>query len=155
MPVSPAISHAHHLTIGQADPARALNMQEIDLDRIFQPGEFQTTAAQGASLNAGAVVEHLAIAQFGRAAIEGVGVARAAGERAVQLGFIIASEQRGRIADDDGFEEQLKKRLGRGVGCPCIGGKGADRTPVWAGQFVTGFQKTGQSGAVVVILPAF
>ena len=80
MPVAPAIPHAHHLTIGQANAARTLNVQEIDFNRVFEPSEFQTAATQSASFDTGAVVKHLAIAQFGRAAIERVGVARAAGE---------------------------------------------------------------------------
>ena len=49
------VADAHDASVGQSDPARALDLEEEQFDRVGRPGEFQPLAGERAVLDLGAV----------------------------------------------------------------------------------------------------
>jgi hypothetical protein len=56
LPIVPGIADADHRAVGLAQPSRALHLQEEQLDRIGDPGQFQILPGKLAVLDLGALV---------------------------------------------------------------------------------------------------
>ena len=55
-PVLPGIADPHDAAVGRAQPARALDLQEEEFDRIGRPGDLEPASGERAVLDLGAVV---------------------------------------------------------------------------------------------------
>jgi hypothetical protein len=55
-PVLPGVADADHLAFGADQPARALDLQEEELDRVRRPGDLEPAPGERAVLDLRAVV---------------------------------------------------------------------------------------------------
>ncbi len=154
MAVRPGVADAHDAAIRHPDAARALDLQEIDIDGIIQPREFQAPASDGTGLDRLTGMVDGTVAQFGRATVDRVLETPSADGGAIEFGLEVTGEQSGRLADDDRLEKQLEEAARRGVVLRDIGGDGTNGLPVGLVNQVTGAQEGDQSFGVVVVIPA-
>ena len=117
------IADPHHAAVGQPQPARALDLEEEEVDRIGRPGELEPAPGKRALLDRGAVVigdvmallvdpaaaalarsAGLASSRSGGRPVDRHVVAGLAGAAAADLGLVIAGGEGGAVADLDQLE---------------------------------------------------
>ena len=137
--VLPGIADPHHSAVGQAQPARALDLEEEEVDRVGGPGDFEAAAGERPVLDLGALVIRdddpvlepaaarrsgglggggVDFDEVGRLAVDRHLIAGLAGARAGDLGLEIAGDEGGAVADLDelemlGEEGRRRARSGR------------------------------------------
>ena len=127
------IADPHHRSVGQPQPARALDLQEEQFDRIGRPGDDRRATVERALLDRGAIVigdealardatadllalERIAeqpeidIDEVGRTCVDRHLVATPPIARAADLGLVIARRERLAVADLDRLEILREER---------------------------------------------
>ena len=148
--VGRAIAETDHLAARQPHPARALNLQEKQLDRI-DIGDLEPAPGQRAALVdflpgepwplCGQIVGH-AVDRGDVASVRHLGAA--------QLRLVIAGEQRVPPVLKQHRKEEQFEETPRVVG---FAGQRAERLPVAVTQVAAGFEKGFERGGVIVLGP--